>query len=82
MNDSVNQRLEKIHEKLRLLNEGDREMYMITSARGFLDTPGEGLEEAPCRGQTYTRELGPALPLIDAERPGTSTAGQGRAELV
>lgn len=37
MNDSAEQRLEEVREKLRLLNEGDRDVYTLTSARGFLE---------------------------------------------
>ena len=38
MNHSANQRLEKVRERLRLLNEGDRDVYMLSSARGSLET--------------------------------------------
>lgn len=37
MDHSANPRLDKIREKLSLLNKGDQDEYMLTSARGFLE---------------------------------------------
>jgi hypothetical protein len=49
MADSGNQRLEEVQDELRRLNEGDRDVYMLTAARGLLEIV-EGFVDRVCSG--------------------------------
>jgi hypothetical protein len=49
MADSGNQRLEEVQAELRRLNEGDRDVYMLTAARGLLEVV-EGFVDRVCTG--------------------------------